>query len=333
MMLRTWPASVAVTGASGFLGRAVCDALVRAGVRTHAVVRAPVDLPPAVQQHRVVGLDDGRGLARAFRDADAVVHLASRVHRLDDDADDPLMAYRQVNVEGTRTVLRAAREAGVRDLVFASSVKAVGESSGEGVWDESTPAAPVDPYGISKLEAERLLLDGDTGGTPRIRVLRFPLIYGPGVRANMLRLFGSVDRRVPVPIGSRPNRRSLLYVDNAVEAVRSALASDASAGQLFFVSDDEDVSTHELVESIAGALDVRPRVVRIPDGILRTGGRIGDLVACVVPFPLTSAAVQRLLGSLAVSPARIRATAGYMPPVRFAEGIGATARWYREHRR
>jgi UDP-glucose 4-epimerase len=168
---------------------------------------------------------------------------------MDDTAGDRFSAYRRANVDGTRAVLDAARAAGARTFVFASSVKAVGERS-ETPWTESVEPRPVDPYGVSKLEGERVVL-----GAAAIRavVLRLPLVYGPGVRANMLRLFRAVDSGWPLPVGGVKNRRSLLYVGNLVAAIRRALEVDRVRGT-YFLADGEGASTEDLVRAIARAL-------------------------------------------------------------------------------
>lgn len=316
--------TVLVTGAGGFVGAPVCALLARSGWRVRGLTRGS-PLPAGVEPALASGLDDAAGIARAVEGVDAVVHLAARVHVMRDSAADPLAEFRRVNVDGARAVLEAAAAAGARSFVLASSVKAVGEHSTT-PWTEDTPPAPPDPYGVSKLEAERMALDAGPRLGMRVAVLRFPLVYGPGVKANMLRLFDLVARGRPIPLGGVQNRRSLLYVGNAAAAVQAVLERGAEG--TFFVSDGAAVSTPELVRAIGRALGREPRLLPLPQTLLRAAARVGDVVARAVPFPLTSAAVARLLGSLEVDASRLTAATGFVPPYSLDEGLAETARWY-----
>jgi nucleoside-diphosphate-sugar epimerase len=152
------------------------------------------------------------------------------------------------------------------------------------------------------------------------------------MRGNALRLFGAVERGLPLPFGGLRNRRSLLYTGNLTAAILATLGSPAGS-DLFFVSDDDDVSTPGLVAAIASALDRPARLVPIPVGLLRAAGRAGDMLARVCPFPLTTAALERLLGSLAVDCSHLRLATGYAPPYRLHEGLRLTADWYLTHGR
>jgi len=320
--------TVLVTGAGGFVGRHVCARLLAAGWRVRGLTRGGAPLPPGVEPAPAAGLDDAAGVARAVDAADAVVHLAARVHVMRDRAADPLAEFRRVNVEGTRALLAAAIAAGARAFVLASSVKAVGEHT-HGAWTEATPPAPVDPYGVSKLEAERMVAAMAAGAGVHAAVLRFPLVYGPGVRANMLRLFDLVAGGRPIPLGGVENRRSLLYVGNAAAAVETVLADPARAVGTFFVSDGAALSTPGLVRAIGRALGRAPRLVPLPQGLLRAGGRVGDVLARAIPFPLTTAAVNRLLGSLEVDSSLLTRRTGWVPPYTLEAGLAETAAWYR----
>jgi nucleoside-diphosphate-sugar epimerase len=273
-------------------------------------------------------LSDVDAVTRACEGVTTVVHLAARVHVMRDRSADPLAEFRRENVEATRRLMQAAAIAGVRRVLFVSSVKAVGESS-ERPWTDDVTPAPRDPYGQSKLEAEHVVRTiADAAGVDA-PILRLPLVYGPGMRANMLRLFQLVDRGVPLPVGAVRNRRSLLYVENVAAAILAALRSPAASRETFFVSDGEDVSTPELVERVARALDRRARLLPIAPKLFRYVGRVGDALSAVLPFPVTTAAVDRLLGSLAVDSTRLRLVTGFAPPVSLDEGLRRTAAWYR----
>lgn len=312
-----------VTGAAGFIGRAVCESLAAEG-NVVALVRRTVPTLQ-VEQRRVADLTDVEGMARAMEGIESVIHLAGRAHVMRERASDPLDAFRRVNVEGTRCVLEQAEKAGVRRLVLASSVKVMGESSPRPFSEEDAPA-PTDPYGQSKLEAERLVV-----GTPRrmhCTALRLPLVYGPGVKANMLALFRWIDRGVPLPFGGIDNQRSMVGLGNLVAALKVVLEAPAANQRALFVSDGKDVSTPQLIQEIARALGREPRLLHVPRSLLSFAGKAGDVMNRAVRFPVSSQALARLFGSLTVDVSALRGL-GYDPPVTLAEELDATAKWYR----
>jgi len=315
-----------ITGATGFLGSHVSAALVARGVAVRGLVRRPdAPLPARVEPAHARGLDDREGIAAALRGVEGVIHLAARVHQPAAPGDEA--AFRAINVEGTRLVLEEAHAAGVRDFVFASSVKAVGERS-ETPWDESTPPAPVDPYGVTKLECEALVRSLGEGARVHTPILRLPLVYGPGMKGNALRLFRLVDQGLPLPLGSARNRRSLLFTGNLVAAVFATLESP-SGSDTFFVTDAGAPSTPELVTAIARALGRPTRLLPFPVPLLHALGRVGDLFARAIPFPLTTEAVDRLVGSLELDGSRLVRRTGFTRPYTLAEGLRITAEWYR----
>jgi nucleoside-diphosphate-sugar epimerase len=254
-----------------------------------------------------------------------VIHLAARVHmpRLAGDME----AFRRVNVEGTRSVLEAAVSAGVRDFVFVSTVKVMGETSAV-PWTEEMHPVPVDPYGATKLEAEQVVREVSKRVGLHAPILRPPLVYGPGMRANALRLFRAIDRGLPLPLGGIQNRRSFLYVGNLTAALLGTLIAE-NGNDTFFVSDRQDLSTSELVRAVARALGRPSRLVRVPVSLLKAAGQVGDLLGRFRHFPLNSPAVARLTGSLAVDSSKLARQTGYSPPVSLAEGLRITAEWYR----
>jgi UDP-N-acetyl-alpha-D-quinovosamine dehydrogenase len=291
------------------------------------VRRTGVPLPAGVEPRLAAGLDDAAALAQALAGVEGVVHLAAHVHQRSIPASTGLEAARcrAVNVEGTRTLLDAALAAGVRDFVLASSTKAVGEGR-DAPYTEDTPPAPADAYGVTKLEAERLVrARSDRLHAP---VLRFPLVYGPGMKANALRLFDAVACGTPLPLGAVRNRRSLLFTGNLVAAMLATLESEAGS-DTFFVSDGEDLSTADLALRIGRALGRPARLVPVPAFALRAAGRAGDMLARLVPWPLTSGTVGRLVGSLSVDSSRMIRATGYRPPYGVDEALRITAEWYR----
>ncbi len=294
--------TVLLTGATGFVGAAVAPALAAAGWAVRADARR---------------LAPDADWSDALAGASAVVHLAARAHRLEDGAAQA-DEYRRVNAEATGTLGRAAAAAGAR-LVFLSSVKAVGEATAPGrPWNEDSPCLPEDAYGSSKLDAERRL-----AAVPGLSwcALRAPLVYGPGVKANFLRMTSAVDRGLPLPFASIENRRSLLYVGNLASAVVRCLDVPAATGP-FFIRDGEDLSTPELLRRLAKALGRPPRLFPCPAWLLRAGATLLG----------RGAEAERLLGDLAVDDARLRAALSWTPPFSVDEGLAAVARWYREAR-
>lgn len=295
--------TVLVTGATGFVGRAVCLRLAKAGIPVRPAGRAeigdlaqPIDWAPHL---------DG---------ATAVVHLAARVHVMRDDAADPLAAFRRINRDATALLAAAATQAGVSRFVFMSSVKAMGEGRDAPYTAADTPA-PADPYGISKWEAEKAL-KGIALGRMDAVVLRPPLVYGPRVGGNFHTLLRSVDRGVPLPFGAVRNRRSLISVGNLADAVAWALQAPPGT---YLPSDRRDLSTPVLIRAVAAALGRPARLIAVPPAWLRAAGTLLG----------RRAAIDRLLGSLTVD----GALPGWTPAETPAEALAATAAWYRGARR
>jgi nucleoside-diphosphate-sugar epimerase len=327
MMASTLGATL-VTGASGFLGQQVCRSLLADGTPVWGLTRGRLAPPPGVEAARYADLLDRPAIRSALAGIENVIHLAARVHMMEASSSNILADYRRTNVEGTRVLLEESIAAGVRRFVLLSSVKAVGEST-EVPWTEETVPQPQDPYGISKLEAEQVVRE--LAGPDRVQgsVLRLPLVYGPGMRANILRLFELVDQGIPLPLGSIRNRRSVIFSGNVVRAIASVLGSPAAAGEVFFVRDDRDVSTPELIRKIAKALGRPARLFPVPPSLFRAAGRLGDRLSPRLKAPLSSAAVDRLLGSLVVDASKLTRITGFRPPIALEDGMRETAEWYR----
>jgi nucleoside-diphosphate-sugar epimerase len=322
---RAWSGRVLVTGATGFVGTHVVESLVARGIAVRALVRHAGTRLPGIESEVLAALDDPAGLRRALDGITTVIHLAAYVHQPGAAHADEA-AHRAINLHGTVTLLEAGVASGIRDFVFASTVKAVGDDSTT-PWTESTPARPTDPYGRSKLAAEQAVRDTATRHGLHAPILRLPLVYGPRMKANARTLFDLVDRGIPLPLGRVDNRRSLVYVGNVAAAVAAVVEQEAG-NDLFFVSDGPAVSTPDLIRAIARALDRPARLVPVPLGLMRAAAKVGDMVARAVPWPLTSANLERMIGSLAVDSGKLAAVAG-PPPFTMAEGLEATARWYR----
>lgn len=305
-----------VTGADGFVGRALCAHLEAKGI---AVRRAVRRRSSAVGAHTVAVGDLGpqTDWEQALLGVDAVVHLAARVHAMRDRAPDPMAEYRRVNVEATRRLAAAAASCGVRRMLLLSSIKVNGDAIPRPFIEADTPA-PIGPYAVSKWEAEQALAQVSAQTGLEWVVLRPPLTYGPEVRANFLQLLRAVHRGLPFPLGGVDNRRSLLYVGNLAAAIERCVASPEAARRTFLVSDGEDVSSPELVRRVARALGVKPRLMRVPASALRFAGRVTG----------RGAAVDRLLGSLQIDGSALLHTLSWRPPFTLDEGLERTARWY-----
>jgi nucleoside-diphosphate-sugar epimerase len=323
---------VVVTGAGGFVGQHTCDALRSAGWFVRAVTRAESPAVPGTERRFVRDLLDRQAVREACQGADAVVHLAARVHVAHERAPDPGAEFHRINVEGTRVVAEAARDAGAQTLVFVSSVAAVAVSS-DTTLDASTVPGPTTPYGVSKLAAEAIVREVAARGPLAAAILRPPLVYGPGMKGNPLRLFGLVDLGVPLPLAGIANRRSVLFVGNLADAIKALLRSGIGAQGTYFVSDGQDLSTPEFARRIARALGKPARLVRFPAGAFRVAGRVGDRLKPHLPFPLDSGTVSRLLESLTVDPSPLTQATGYQPSTSVEEGLRQTADWYRNRHR
>lgn len=307
--------TVLVTGASGFVGRWLVRDLASRGWAVRAVTRNLPDVAPP-QGVTWCPLGDLVAVADwgdALAGVEAVVHLAGRAHVMEDDASDPLAAYRAVNVDATRTLARQAAAAGVRRFVFMSSAKAVGESSTKSGLDEQATPAPEDAYGITKREAEVLLLQTDAFASLGVTVLRPPLVYGPGVRANFARLLRMVASGMPLPFARVDNVRSLVYLGNLSDAVCFSLESSSLASKACFVTDGDDVSIGELIRRIALAQGRSAWLLPVPAPLLRG------------LFTLLGRRDQgeRLLGTLSVRMEHLP-QAGWKPPYSMAQGLAQT---------
>lgn len=291
--------------------------LVQAGNDVVPVVRDSTGLADA----RSVGtIDRGTDWRAVLEGVNTVVHLAARVHVMRDAASDPLEAFRAVNTAGSLNLARQAASAGVRRLVFVSSIKVNGENR-DLPYSESDQPAPQDAYAISKWEAEQGLREIEAATGLEVVILRPPLVYGPGVAANFLRLIHTVHRGWPLPFGRVENRRSLLYLGNLTDAIRVCLEHPDAAGQTYLLADGEDVSSAELIRRLAWAMNRPVRLLPVPVSWLRAAGKLLG----------RSAEMNRVLGSLTVDGTRFCHEMAWRPPFSLEYGLLQTTAYYLRH--
>lgn len=310
--------NVLVTGASGFIGAALCHELLARGHAVRAAIRRPDDQRSLPQKLHTAVIPDiaGEFDRRALLgEIDAVVHLAGIAHRAADEAE-----IRRVNIDAAVRLAEAAAGA-ARRFVFLSSVKVHGEDSGSGAYRESSLLLPQDVYGKSKLDAERALTELAGRNGMELVIVRPPLVYGPGVKANFRRLLGWIDAGRPLPFASVHNRRSLISLGNLIDVIARCIEHPRALGP-YLVSDEEIVSTPELAERIARALGRKARLFPVPLALLRIAasaiGRGGE--------------IRRLTGNLVVDATHARRALDWRPRLSLDQGLEETARWYKSAR-
>ncbi len=303
-----------VTGATGFVGSRFCEYAENSGRSVRRALRNP-DQGPGVAVGEIGPETDW---SKALKDIDAVVHLAARVHVMEEKAADPLAEFRHVNVDGTVNLARQAARAGVRRFIFISSVKVNGESTLPGrPFTQNDHPAPGDPYAVSKYEAEKGLKQVADETDLETVIIRPPLVYGPGVRANFLRMIRAVQKGLPLPLAAVRNKRSLAAAGNLADLLLTCIDHTKAAGQTFMVSDGHDLSTPELIRKISEAMGKSPRLLPVPPTMLRLGGMLAG----------KKKEIDRLIGSLQVDIGHTCKTLNWLPPVSADEAIRETVEW------
>ena len=309
---------ILLTGTSGFVGKALLTRLMSQSYFELIVMsRRPVlGLPARVAQFQVAGIAVDTSWNAVLHGVDLVIHAAARVHVMNDESSDPLAEFRKVNVEGTLNLARQAAAAGVKRFIFVSSIKVNGEGTEPGTSYKADDApGPVDPYAISKLEAEQGLQALAAATGMEVVIIRPVLVYGPGVKANFLSMMCWLNKGVPLPFGAIYNKRSLVALDNLVDLIVTCIEHPAAANQTFLVSDGEDLSTSELLRKMAAALDKPAWLLPLPCWILELGARLLG----------KQALAQRLCGSLQVDISKTRELLGWSPPVSVDQALRKTA--------
>ena len=302
-----------MTGGSGFVGAAMLKRLLKDGFEARASARSNLSTElKGVQYHQIRDMTVATDWNAALIGVQAVVHCAARVHVMQDDATDPLHAYREVNVNGTFNLARQAAQAGVGRFVFVSSIKVNGEATQPGhPFTADDAPSPLDPYGVSKLEAEQGLREIEAQTGMQVVIVRPPLVYGPGVKANFASMIRWVVRGIPLPLGTIHNARSMVALDNLVDLLVTCLNHPAAAGQTFLVSDGQDVSTTELLRRTANAMGKKAFLLPVPASVLELGASLLG----------KRAVAQRLCGSLQVDIEKTRRLLGWSPPLTLDQGL------------
>ncbi|PKQ53378.1 NAD-dependent dehydratase [Vibrio cholerae] len=310
------PLKLFVTGASGFVGLRV---LTQAHNKGYELVAQSRSKQAYTFEQVLIDITPETDWQSALVGVDCVVHCAARVHQMQETEEDALKAYRDVNTQGTLNLARQAVSAGVKRFIFLSSIKVNGEQTQVGsAFQYYDPHIPVDPYGLSKYEAEQQLLALAEQTDLEVVIIRPPLVYGEGVKANFLSMMNWVKKQIPLPLGAVRNQRSLVYLDNLVDLILVCCQHPKAAGEIFLVSDNHDVSLTALLRAIAQAMQIRPRLLPIPQTWLQS-------LLSLLGKPELG---QRLCGNLQLDITHTQKTLNWSPPVSFEQGIKRTVNFY-----
>lgn len=319
-MTTTTKTQVLITGANGFVGSALCMQATTHNLIVKGAVRSAQSLPANTKAVLIEAIDSSTDWHNALQGVDVVVHLAARVHVMNDLSADPLTEFRKTNVDGTLNLAKQAALAGVQRFVFISSIKVNGESTALGQpFHADDEPKPMDAYGISKREAEDALRQLAIDTDMEIVIIRPPLVYGAGVKANFRSMMRWLDKGIPLPLGAIHNQRSLVALDNLVDLIITCITHPAAANQTFLVSDGEDLSTSELLRRMANALGKSATLLPFPVSLLQmTATLLGK-----------RAVAQRLCGSLQLDISKTQQLLHWTPPVSVTEALQKTAHSYR----
>lgn len=333
---------VLITGATGFVGQALSALLIKQGFQIRSVIRSKPDhyshnvsrkAINTAESFAVGSIGPHTNWSDSLRDIDTVIHLAARVHVMNDRIENPVAAYREVNTAGTELLAKEAAKSGARRFIYLSTIKVNGEETGlrtkasglkaknlNKYFSESDIPHPKDPYAISKWEAEDVLRTISSETLMEVVIVRPPLVYGPGVKANFLNLLKIADKGIPLPLGSINNARSFVSLDNLIDFITCCIKHPAAAGETFLVSDGEDLSTPELIKKIAQFMGRPCRLFPFPPNLLHI---VGKLIG-------KSDMIDRLTGSLQVDISKAQNVLGWKPPMSVDAGLRKTVDWYKK---
>ena len=306
---------VLVTGVSGFVGQALLSALNAKNYEVVGVSRSAFYLGSNRTYTSSEVYDEALNVMQG---CDVVIHLAARVHVMNDELANPLNEYLAINLHDTLKLAEHAASVGVKRFVYVSSIKVNGEFTEGEPFSELCESNPQDPYAISKWKAEQALMDLSKHKELEVVIMRPPLVYGTNVKANFLSLLQVVNKCIPLPVGNIKNKRSMIYVSNLVDALIVCATHQNAAGKTYLVSDGEDVSTPDLIKKLAKALNKPCWIFPFPISVINfLAGFVGK-----------SATVDRLTQSLVVDSSKIREELDWQPPYTMEQGLKVTAEWY-----
>ena len=300
--------SILITGASGFVGSRLFEQLNKLDRQVTSVVRQS-----SRSDHVSVGeINANTNWSEVIHGHNCVIHTAARVHVMKDASLDPLAVFRKVNVDGTLNLARQAAAAGVKRFIFISSIKVNGEFTLPSMsFTADDNPSPVEPYGQSKYEAEQGLIKLAKETGLDVVIIRPPLVYGPGVKGNFANMMRWIEKGVPLPLGSIPNQRSLIALDNLIDLIITCIDHPAAANQIFLASDGQDLSTTALLLEVAHVMNKPCRLLPIPPALINVAAKIAG----------KQAVAQRLLASLQVDISKNEALLGWKPPISVTEGL------------
>lgn len=308
-----------LTGTTGFIGSSLTQHLDYKGFSLAAAVRCVTDsLPAGIQQIPIGDLLPNTNWANALNDVDTIIHLAARAHILKDQATDPLAAFRETNTYATINLAQQAANAGVHRFILISSIGVNGNQTFGNPFTATDTPNPVEPYAISKYEAEISLRQVAAETDMEVVIIRPPLVYGANAPGNFGQLIKTIVRGIPLPLGSIHNQRSLIALPNLIDLITTCIDHPAAANQTFLVSDDEDLSTTQLLERLSLALGKPARLLPIPQSWLETS----------LTLVGKRAIAQRLCGNLQVDISKTRDLLGWTPPISVDEALSQTAQTY-----
>lgn len=312
--------NILVTGATGFIGSYLLPVLELQNWRVIAATRNLSKLSQNVEVRVIDEINGNTDWTEALKEIDTVIHLAGRAHILQPAVNNE--AFFAVNTAGTENLVKQAISAKVKQFIFISSIGAIATVSQQPLT-ETTPCQPDTPYGQSKLQAEKALIELSSTSSMDWTIFRPTLVYGRGNPGNMERLIKLVNLGLPLPLGLVNNRRSFVYVENLVNAIALSVVHPQGKNQIFNISDGEDISTPELIIKIAQNLGKQCTLLPIPPSLLKIAGYIGDLgqKATKKNLPISTAIVERLLGSLVVDSSKIQTTLNWQPPYTLDQGL------------
>lgn len=308
---------VLITGGTGFLGTALYPEL----VKKHRVSLLGRSKPKYDAVHFDIDFIGGHDLSNCLRGVDVVIHCAARAHVMSENSDDPLSDYRKVNVAGTKNLAEQAASMGVKRFIYISSVKVNGERTHNNTqYNESSPKLPEDAYGKSKMEAEDCLEELSKSLGLEVTIIRPPLIYGPNVKGNFLRLLSLAKRRLPLPFGIIENKRSMVYIGNLVDFICKCVEHPKAANQTFLISDGKDLSIASLLSKMRKSNNCRPLLFPVPKVVFEVAGKLTG----------KSDVIARLVGSLRVNSSKANELLDWEPPFSVDEGLRSSVKWFNE---